>query len=72
MNYCEWADEYLQDARRVLNVSEKKKALLNGKKLKSDERKSLNDTINAYRAIYRELLRTAEHLRRRGERNREA
>lgn len=72
MNYCEWADEYLLDARRVLNVIEKKKALLNDKKLKSDERKSLNDTISAYRKIYRELLGTAKHLRCRGENIREA
>lgn len=72
MNYCEWADEYLCDARRVRNVIEKKRALLNDKKLKSDERKSLNDALNAYRGIYRELLKTAEHLRQRGESCREA
>ncbi|MBQ3331506.1 MAG: hypothetical protein IJG87_10065, partial [Ruminococcus sp.] len=60
------------DARRVRFVSEKKKVLLNDKKLKSDERQSLNDTITAYRRIYRELLQTAEHLRRRGEQYREA
>nr|WP_316621766.1 hypothetical protein [uncultured Ruminococcus sp.] len=72
MNYCEWADEYLCDARRVRNVIEKKKALLNDKKLTADDRKSLSDSINAYRKIYRELLKTAEHLRQRGENHREA
>ena len=63
MNYCEWADEYLCDARRVRNVIEKKKALLNDKNLTADD---------AYRKIYRELLKTAEHLRQRGENHREA
>ena len=47
MNYCEWADEYLCDARRVRNVIEKKKALLNDKNLTADDRKSLSDSINA-------------------------
>lgn len=65
MNYLEWAEEYLCDARRVLGVIEKKKALLNEKKLTADSRKQLNDTIIAYRCIYRELLSTAEHLRKR-------
>lgn len=72
MNYCEWADEYLCDARRVRIVIEKKKTLLNDKKLTADDRKCLNDSINAYRRIYRELLKTAEHLRQRGENHREA
>ena len=72
MNYCEWADEYLRDARRVRFVIEKKKALLNDKKLTSDERKNLNEAIGSYRKIYHELLKTAEHLRQRGERYREA
>mgnify|MGYP006988907171 CR=1 FL=1 len=65
MNYSEWADEYLENADRVLSVIEKKKALLNDKKLNSDARKSISDTIIAYRGIYRELLRTAELLRAR-------
>ena len=67
MNYNEWAAEYLEDAGRVRSVIEKKKALLNDKKLNSDTRKSLSDTIIAYRRIYRELLEVAEHLRARGE-----
>ncbi len=65
MNYIEWADEYLEDACRVLEVIEKKKAHLNEPKLTADTRKQLNDVIIAYRCIYRELLSTAEHLRRR-------
>ena len=65
MNYSEWADEYLENADRVLSVIEKKKALLNDKQLNSDARKSISDTIIAYRGIYRELLRTAELLRAR-------
>lgn len=66
MNYGEWAEAYHQDACRVLSVIEKKKALLNDKKLNADTRKSIGDEIIEYRRIYRELLKTAEHLRARG------
>ena len=66
MNYCEWAAAYREDAARVLGVIEKKKKLLNDKNLNSDTRKSIGDTIIAYRRIYRELLKTAEHLSIRG------
>lgn len=66
MNYCEWAAAYREDACRVLSVIEKKKTLLNEKKLTADMRKSIGDTIIEYRRIYRELLKTAEHLRNRG------
>ena len=66
MNYREWAAEYRDDACRILSVIEKKKTLLNDKKLSSDTRKSIGDAITAYRRIYHELLLTAEHLRARG------
>jgi len=66
MNYNEWAVEYRENADRILSVIKKKKSLLNDKKLNSDARKSISDSIIAYRAIYRELLRTAELLRTRG------
>ena len=66
MNYCEWAAAYREDACRVLSVIEKKKALLNDKTLNADTRKSIGDSIIEYRRIYRELLKTAEHLRTRG------
>lgn len=66
MNYCEWAAAYREDACRVLSVIEKKKTLLNDKKLTADMRKSIGDTITEYRRIYRELLKTAELLRNRG------
>ena len=72
MNYCEWAAAYREDAGRILQVIEKKKTLLNDKQLHSDARKSLVDTIAAYRRIYYELLRTAEHLRLRGGQRHEA
>ena len=66
MNYGEWAETYRQDACRVLSVIEKKKALLNDKKLNADTRKMIVDAVVEYRRIYRELLKTAEHLRARG------
>ena len=66
MNYCEWAAAYREDACRVLSVIEKKKALLNDKTLNADTLKSIGDTIIEYRRIYRELLKTAEHLLARG------
>ena len=68
MDYGEWAAEYLENADRVKAVIEKKRTLLNDKKLTADERKTLSDTIKAYRGIYRDLLRIAGHLRQRGER----
>lgn len=66
MDYCEWAAAYQKDACRILNVIEKKKTLLNDKKLNADMRKSIGDAIIEYRRIYYELLKTAEHLRLRG------
>lgn len=66
MNYSEWAAAYQQDACRVRYVIEKKKALLNDKKLNADQRKSIGDAIIEYRRIYRELLNIARHLRARG------
>ena len=65
MNYVEWADEYLENARRIQRVIEKKKALLNDSDLSSDKRKCISDTIVAYRRIYRELVTTARILRSR-------
>lgn len=66
MNYNEWADEYMENADRMMNVILKKKALLNDKKLSSDARKSISDTLIVYRRIYRELLAVADYLRARG------
>lgn len=66
MNYCEWAEAYQKDACRVLSVIEKKKTLLNDKKLNADVHKSISDAIIEYRRIYHELLKTAEVLRERG------
>ncbi len=65
MNYVEWAEEYMTEARRVLGVIEKKKGLLNDCKLNKDARKQISDIIITYRCIYRELLAVAEHLRTR-------
>ncbi|MBQ6337268.1 MAG: hypothetical protein IJI50_08570 [Ruminococcus sp.] len=65
MDYLVWADEYLEEARRILDVIEKKKTKLKEGSLSRDDRKTLNDTIISYRVIYRELLGTAQRLRER-------
>jgi hypothetical protein len=65
MNYVEWAEEYMTEARRVLGVIEKKKGLLNDRKLNKDACKQISDIIITYRCIYREMLAVAEHLRTR-------
>lgn len=65
MNYVEWAEEYMTEARRVFGVIEKKKGLLNDRKLNKDAHKQISDIIITYRCIYRELLAVAEHLRTR-------
>ncbi len=67
MDYFEWAGEYAENALRVRQVIEKKKRLLNDRGLSSDARKALTECIISYRVIYRELLHTAETLRKRGE-----
>ena len=72
MNYGEWAAAYSKDACRIRKVIERKKLLLNDKHLNPDARKALNDSITAYRYIYRELLHTAQRLKKRGERYHEA
>lgn len=72
MNYSEWASAYRRDAGRVLKVIEKKKSLLNDKKLSADARKCIRDSITEYRRIYRDLLKIAEHLSIRGGRTHEA
>ena len=72
MDYHEWAAAYEQDACRIKKVIEKKKSQLTDKKLNADARKSISDTISAYRSIYRELVRTADHLRARGGQTHEA
>ena len=72
MNYFEWAEEYFQEALRVRQVIEKKKSLLNDRSLSADARKAITERIIAYRVIYRELLHTAEHLRKRAEAYRHA
>ena len=65
MNYFEWAEEYMTEARNVLGVIEKKKKKMKEEGLSSDDKKELRETIIAYRCIYRELLRTANTLRER-------
>ena len=40
---------------------------LKSENLSKDERGSIQRVITAYRCIYRELLKTAKHLRQRGE-----
>ena len=63
MNYVEWADEYYENALRVKNVMERKKAQLNEKNLTADGRKRLCDEIKAYRVIYHELCSVGDTLR---------
>lgn len=72
MNYLEWAEEYLENARRILAVIEKKKALMNDRTLSRDARKAISDTITEYRCIHRELLETAAKLRERAGESRHA
>lgn len=66
MNYKEWSNDYKKDAERVFGVIEKYKDKLKNPSLSKDERSSIRSVIIAYRSIYRELLKTAELLSRRG------
>ncbi len=69
MNYLEWAEEYYENARRIFGVIEKRKAML--KNASKDERKQLQEDILKYRSIYYDLMRTAEHLAQRAEKESE-
>lgn len=63
MDYIKWSQEYLDEAKKLLLVIEKKKQKL--KKATRDERKTLNADIIRLRNIYYECMLTAKHLRER-------
>ena len=68
MDYLEWAEEYYQNARRILAVLEKKKLRLKEEKpLTADQRKRLTDDIKQYRRIYHELIDIGDTLTSRAE-----
>ena len=60
MDYVKWSDEYMQQARNLLTVIEKKKKLL--RNATADEQHSLNADIIQLRNIYYECMLTAKHL----------
>ncbi|MBQ6626094.1 MAG: hypothetical protein IIX27_02245 [Ruminococcus sp.] len=60
MDYVKWSDEYMQQARNLLTVIEKKKKLL--RNANADEQHSLNADIIQLRNIYYECMLTAKHL----------
>lgn len=63
MNYVKWSQEYLDEAKKLLKVIEKKKQKL--KNATPDERKTLCSDIIHLRNIYYECMLTAKHLRER-------
>ena len=65
INYIAWADEYVDEAHRLLKVIEKKKQMM--EKASVDEKHLLNTEIIRLRDIYYECMLTAKHLRARGE-----
>ena len=63
MDYIKWSQEYLEEAKKLLLVIEKKKQKL--KNATPDEKQTLNSDIIRLRNIYYECMLTAKHLRER-------
>lgn len=63
IDYLEWSRQYDREAKKILNVIERKKKLLKG--ASKDETKTLNEQIISYRMIYYDLMRCADTLRER-------
>ena len=63
IDYLEWSQQYDREAKKILNVIERKKKSLKG--ASKDETKSLNEQIISYRMIYYDLMRCADTLRER-------
>ena len=63
MDYIKWSQEYLDEAKKLLLVIEKKKQKL--KNATPDEKQTRNSDIIRLRNIYYECMLTAKHLRER-------
>ena len=63
IDYIEWSKQYHNDAKKILEVIERKKELLKG--ATKDERKTINEQIITYRCIYYDLLRAGDLLAQR-------
>lgn len=60
MDYIKWSQEYLDEAKKLLKVIDKKKQKL--KNATPDEKKALYSDIIHLRNIYYECMLTAKHL----------
>ncbi len=60
MDYIKWSQEYIDDANKLLDAIERKKAQLSSATL--DERHTLNADIIKLRNIYYESMLIAKHL----------
>lgn len=65
IDYDKWADEYEESARKIQQIIQKEKKRLLKTKLTADRKKARSNALLQYRAIYRELIRTAHVLRQR-------
>ncbi|MBQ4128414.1 MAG: hypothetical protein IJD68_01420 [Ruminococcus sp.] len=63
MDYIKWSQEYVNEARKILRIIDRKKALL--KRSTPDERHVINAQIIKLRNIYYDNMLTAKHLRQR-------
>lgn len=63
MDYLEWSQEYILEARKVLKAIEHKKKKLSTASL--DEQHEINAEIICLRNIYYECMLTAKHLSQR-------
>ncbi len=63
MDYLIWSQEYVNEARKVLRIIERKKSLLRHATL--DEKHAINAQIMKLRNIYYDNMLIAKHLRER-------
>lgn len=60
IDYLEWSQQYEREAKKILNVIEKKNQMLKG--ATKEERKTLSEQIISYRMIYYDLMKSAGTL----------
>ena len=70
MNYIEWAEEYINDAKKIKKVIDKYYKLLKDGETTNEE--NINSVIASYRYIYYDLINTAKMLKARAKENADA
>ncbi|MBQ5347491.1 MAG: hypothetical protein IIU39_05530 [Ruminococcus sp.] len=65
MNYNEWAEEYFNDAKKVMKTIKKYEKRIESGEETNEE--NINSIIAFYRYVYYDILNTAKMLKNRAE-----